>query len=268
MRKKGQCIKKCCCKKSDCKNCNYDCCNKKYCCDKKCHCNDENECVNFCSERKWCITPCKPCCEPCCEACDPPIVPPIDPPKDPCCCKPCCCDSCCCNTCCNPCCTCKKHCKKEESGCLVPQSFGLFANNKNTTISPGTPMTFNQVGTGTNDIILTSPSTIKIKTEGVYKFIYSVGINVPASGVGVPNPEKYRVAIFINFEKQHHGHKDLIQTPGVAAVCTNLVGSLTACIGENSVITLMNESQEIGGGTINTCSNGTSPIVLSITRIK
>ncbi|MGL4990908.1 MAG: hypothetical protein ACRC57_07065 [Sarcina sp.] len=262
MKKKRQCMKKCCCKKLCCDNHNCDCCNEQCCCNKESCCKNKNKCESFCSERKWCITPCNPCCEPC----DPPIVPPIDPPKDPCCCKPCC--NSCCNICCNSCCTCKKHCKREESGSLVPQSFGLFANNKNTTIPAGTPMTFNQVGTGTNDIILTSPSTIKVKTAGVYKIVYSVGINVPATGVGIPSIEKYRVAIYINFEKQHHGHKDLTQTPGTTAVCTNLVGSLTACVGQNSVITLMNESQEIGGGAITTCSNGTNPIVLSITRIR
>lgn len=294
--------KKCCekknyiCHEEYCEPGKKRCCNG--CCHKKCNpCHkEEPECCKrreecYCSERKWCVRPCKTCCYYWCDPEDPsdpedpPIIPPIIPPVDPCkskhkkCYKCCvkCCDSCCdpcCNDCCNryePCCdlscsTCypchhrhdPKPDPKPKCGGLVPQSFAALANNQSTTVPARTPLTFNQVGTGTNDICLTSASTILVKTAGTYNVAYSVGINT------VGDPKDYKINLYVNFEKQPNGHHNFSENQNCVNTCMNIVRTQQVNIPQNAVITLMNDSQN----TITTCQNGTSPVVLTITRVK
>lgn len=102
-----------------------------------------------------------------------------------------------------------------------------------------------------------------VKTEGTYNIVYSAGVSVS------PGPTvKGRINVYANFVVQPNSNADFSIVPGAVTSCHNVVGTLQVSLQQNTVITLMNDSQLVGGGAITTCPNGTSPNVLSITRIK
>ena len=255
MSERKYCVKKCydpCCKPKPCDPCCKPCidpCNP--CC---------KPCDPCC---RPCIDPCKPCCDPCCMPIIDPRVPnnflaPFDPNNriyDPCCNQ--CCNPCpnnCCNPCCKPCC-----------GCLTPQSFGTFANNQSETVPVNRPFSFNQVGRGTSDICLAAPSMIRVQNAGVYNVFYNVGVNV--TGGETADTVNHRVNLYANFVQQSNSHPDFSVTRPISTTCYNISGCATVCLPQNGVISLMNDSNFVGGSTITTCANGTSPVVLSIARV-
>ena len=238
------------------------------------------------SERKYCVKKCcKPCCTPCCDPCYTPCCDPccnpIDPrvpnnfitPFDPCCrtFDPCCrtCDPCCnpCqNNCCNPCCDpCQNNCCRPCCGCLTPQSFGTFSNNQAETVPVNRPFSFNQVGRGTSDICLAAPSMIRVQNAGVYNVYYNVGVNVV--GGETADTVNHRVNLYANFVQQSNSHQDFSVTRPTVTTCYNISGCARVCMPQNGVISLMNDSNFVGGSDISTCANGTSPVVLSIVRV-
>ena len=239
------------------------------------------------SERKYCV---KKCCNPCCDPCNPCC--------DPCnpCCDPCnsCCDPCynpcmgngiidprvpnnfitpfdprvnqCCDPCCKPCCEpCKSQCCKPCCGCLTPQSFGTFANNQSETVPVNRPFSFNQVGRGTSDICLVAPNMIRVQNAGMYNVYYNVGVSIAgAEGGGTVN---HRVNLYTNFVQQPNSHPDFSVTRPTETTCHNISGCATVCLPQNGVVSLMNDSNFVGGSDMTTCASGSSPVVLSIIRV-
>lgn len=248
------------------------------------------------SERKYCVKRCcKPCCKPCCDPCCKPCKPCCDPCYDPCCkpcCDPCynnccpapimdpripsnfladpgCCDPCrnnCCdpcyNSCCNPCCD---PCRNNCCGCLTPQSFGTFYNNQSENVPVNRPFSFNQVGRGTSDICLAGPNMIRVQNAGVYNVFYNVGVNVTGGEGG--DTVNHRVNVYANFVQQSNSHPDFSVTRPTSTTCYNISGCLRVCLPANGVVSLMNDSNFVGGSDITTCANGNSPAVLSIVRV-
>ena len=234
---------------------------RKYCVKKCC-----KPCCTPCYDP--CVDPCKPCCrpciDPCCNPCTDPNVPnnfiaPFDPccrPYDPCC-KPCC------DPCCDP---CKSQCCKPCCGCLTPQSFGTFSNNQSEIVPINRPFSFNQVGRGTSDICLAAPTMIRVQNAGVYNIYYNVGVSVTgAQGGGTVN---HRVNLYTNFVQQPNSHADFSVTRPVATTCYNISGCVTVCLPQNGVVSLMNDSNFVGGSDMTTCASGSSPVVLSIVRVR
>ncbi|WP_297439155.1 hypothetical protein [uncultured Clostridium sp.] len=167
---------------------------------------------------------------------------------------------------------CQKYYKQEQCKCKIEhehfdEAYGSFCSNESYYVRKGRKFSFNQAGVCGEGVRLKKSTEIEVFEAGIYYISYRVNVDMApiADYQGTVN---HRISIYVNNLQQpcsKAGH-NLEMT--YARTCQLINGDAIVYIPSCSKITLVNDSEEIGGSSIPVCDNGGNSVVLNIFKIK